>query len=77
MAKFGAKGLEYMSEGHLISYTADELAKMRARGESQTNWEKLDALTEDELEETIAADPDSAIPPEDWEDAILGIPETT
>jgi uncharacterized protein (DUF4415 family) len=66
-----------MSEEHIIRYTADDIAKMRARGESQTNWEKLDALIEDELDEVIASDPDSAIPPEDWEVAILGTPEAT
>jgi hypothetical protein len=66
-----------MSEEPIKRYTADELAKMRARGESQSNWEKLDALTEKELEEVIAADPDSVIPPEDWQDAIPGIPEPT
>ncbi len=44
---------------------------MRARGESQTNWEKLDTLTEEELEEAIASDPDDAISPEDWQDAML------
>ncbi len=65
-----------MSDEHIVRYTADEIAKMRARGESKTNWEKLDALTEDELEEAVASDPDSAIPPQDWEDAMLGIPET-
>jgi uncharacterized protein (DUF4415 family) len=65
-----------MSEEHIVRYTADELAKMRARGESQMNWEKLDALAEEELEEAIASDPDSAISPEDWQDARLGIPET-
>jgi uncharacterized protein (DUF4415 family) len=76
MVSIQREGQEHMSEEHIVRYTADELAKMRARGESQTNWEKLDALTEDELEEVIASDPDSAIPPKDWQDAILGIPET-
>jgi hypothetical protein len=60
-----------MSEGRIVRYTEDELAKMRARGESQTNWEKLDTLTEEELEEAIASDPDDAISPEDWQDAML------
>jgi uncharacterized protein (DUF4415 family) len=65
-----------MSEEHIVRYTADELAKMRACGESQTNWGKLDTLTEEELEGAIASDPDSAISPEDWQDAVPGLPET-
>jgi uncharacterized protein (DUF4415 family) len=35
---------------------------MRARGESRTDWARLDAMTEEELAAAIASDPDADIP---------------
>ena len=42
---------------HIVRYTAAELDEKLARGEDQTNWAYVDALTEEELEASI-----------DWED---------
>ncbi len=39
-------------------YTAEQLATMRRRGESRTDWGRSDATTQAELETSIAADPD-------------------
>jgi hypothetical protein len=39
-------------------YSAEDLEAKRRRGESRTDWAKVDAVTENELEESIAADPD-------------------
>ena len=39
-------------------YTADELLAMIARGESRTDTARVLAMTEAELEASIAADPD-------------------
>jgi uncharacterized protein (DUF4415 family) len=39
---------------------------MRARGESRTDWARVDAMTEEELEAAIASDPDWADIPHDW-----------
>ena len=39
-------------------YSADHLEAKRRRGESRTDWAKVDAMTENELEASIAADPD-------------------
>jgi uncharacterized protein (DUF4415 family) len=39
-------------------YTAEELATMRRRGESRTDWARFDATTQAELEASITADPD-------------------
>ena len=47
-------------------YTAAELADMVARGESLTDWERVSAKTEEELERDIASDPDWADIPADW-----------
>lgn len=38
---------------NIVSYTKHELDEMVRRGEDQTNWEYLDALTEEELEASI------------------------
>lgn len=52
-----------MKKENIVRYTAEELAEMRARGESRTDWAKVDAMTEEELEAAIASDPDSSILP--------------
>ena len=46
-----------------VRYTAEELAEMRARGEDRTNWEHVDALTEEELEASIDFEEEGEI---DW-----------
>ena len=40
--------------GDIVRYTAEELDEMRRRGEDKTDWAKVDAMTEDELEASIA-----------------------
>ena len=52
--------------GDIVSYTAEELRAMIARGEDQTDWARVDAMTEAELEAAIASDPDWAGIPPDW-----------
>jgi len=64
-----------MSDSNIKRYSADELRAMRARGESRSNWARVDALTEAELEAAIAADPDWKDVPADWyKDAIAVTP---
>ena len=55
-------------------YTAEQLAKKRDRGESRTDWHRLDAMTEAELAASIAADPDDAHEEPDWTRAVKGLP---
>ena len=52
--------------GDIVSYSVEELEQMRARGESRTDWARVDAMTEAELEAAIASDPDWADLPRDW-----------
>jgi uncharacterized protein (DUF4415 family) len=47
---------------------------MRRRGESRTDWAKVDAMTEAELEASIAADPDDVHEAPDWSQTVLGLP---
>ena len=52
--------------GNIVSYSADELKEMIERGDDQTDWARVDAMTEAELEAAIASDPDWADIPADW-----------
>ena len=61
-------------KGDIVHYTSEELDKMIARGESRTDWTKVDAMTEEELEASIAADPDDIHEELDWSTAIKGLP---
>ena len=58
-----------------VSYTSEELAAMRSRGESGTDWQRVKTLTEADIEAAMAADPDSEeITEEDWQHARLTVP---
>lgn len=64
-----------MSDSNIKRYSADELRAIRARGESRSDWARVDALTEEELEAAIADDPDWKDVPADWyKDAIPVMP---
>lgn len=43
--------------GNIVTYTAEEIQKMIGQGEDQTDWARVDTMTEEELEASI-----------DWED---------
>ena len=60
--------------GNIVSYTDSELKEMQRRGLSQTDWERVDAMTEEELEASIAADPDDIHEELDWGKAFKGLP---
>ena len=60
--------------GDTVSYTAEEIDEMLARGESRTDWAAVKAMTEDELEASIAADPDDVHEPIYCSRAVKGIP---
>jgi uncharacterized protein (DUF4415 family) len=53
-------------KGNIVSYTAEELQAMLARGESETDWARVDAKTEKELAADMASDPAWDGVPEDW-----------
>jgi hypothetical protein len=55
-------------------YTAEDLDAMRRQGKSRTDWAKVDAMSEAELEASIAADPDDVHEAPDWSQAVLGLP---
>ncbi len=53
-------------KGNIVSYTAEELDAMRARGEGQTDWARVNAKTEAELAADMASDPAWDGVPDDW-----------
>ena len=54
-------------EGNIVSYTFDELREMRERGEDLTDWKRVRALTDEEIEAAIDVEEEGEI---DWETAI-------
>ena len=53
-------------KGNIVRYTVDEIEAMLARGESETDWARVDAKTEEELAADMASDPAWDGVPEDW-----------
>ena len=57
----------------IVRYSAEELAAKIARGESQTDWERVKAMPQEEVERL--ADEEDGPLPEGWESTIiLGLP---
>jgi uncharacterized protein (DUF4415 family) len=52
--------------GNIVSYTAEELDAMCARGEDRTDWARVDAKTDAEIAADTASDPAWDGVPEDW-----------
>jgi uncharacterized protein (DUF4415 family) len=50
----------------IASYTAEELAILRARGEDKTDWARVDAKTETELAADMSSDEAWDGVPHDW-----------
>lgn len=55
-----------MSNSDIKRFTMDELRERAQRGESRTDLARIDAMTEAELKQAIADDPDWADIPENW-----------
>jgi uncharacterized protein (DUF4415 family) len=57
--------------GNIVSYTADEIDEMIARGEDRTDWARVDAMTEEELEASIDHEEEGEI---DWSSVTTTLP---
>ncbi|HEY6291212.1 MAG TPA: BrnA antitoxin family protein [Terriglobia bacterium] len=57
-----------------VRFSAEQLEAMRRRGASGTDWARVDAMTEAELDASIAADADDVHEAPDWSQAVLGLP---
>jgi uncharacterized protein (DUF4415 family) len=60
--------------GNIVRYTAEELKTRREKFGTQTDWARVDAMTEEELEAAIASDPDEAGMDTDMRFAYPGLP---
>ena len=60
---------------HTVSYTAKELAAMRRRGASRSDWAKSAAKTQAQIRASIAVDSDEANMVVDWDEATLDLPQ--
>ncbi len=63
--------------GRIVRYTQEEIEQRIARGEDRTDWARVDALSEDEIEAAIADDPDAEVGPVDLARIHPGIPKAT
>jgi uncharacterized protein (DUF4415 family) len=63
------------TENDLKQYTLEEIQQMRARGESKTDWNAINRMTEEEIAASRAGDADVIPIPEDWSQIIIGLPE--
>lgn len=66
-----------MSKDSITTVTLDELRLKRAQGEkSQTDWARVDAMTDEDIDRAIADDPDWAeFKDIDWSKAVLVVPK--
>jgi uncharacterized protein (DUF4415 family) len=64
-----------VKKSNTVRYSAEELAAMRKRGKSRSNWAKAGSITPAALEKSIASDPDEVNMLVDWNAASLELPE--
>jgi uncharacterized protein (DUF4415 family) len=64
-----------MSKERIVSYTLEEIRERLARGESKTDWARVDAMTDEEIEAQMRDDPDWAdFMDIDWSKATIVYP---
>ena len=59
----------------IVRYSAEDLAAKRQRGETQSDWARASAMTEEEIERDIASDPDETGMVVDWNSVSVKLPE--
>lgn len=65
-----------MSKENIVRYTIEEIEAMIARGESQTDWARVDAMTDEDIERSMRDDPDWKDHMDiDWSKAKMVIPD--
>lgn len=64
-----------MSKENIVRYSADQIRERIARGESKSDWARVDAITDAEVEAQMRDDPDWAdFIDVDWSNATIVIP---
>lgn len=62
------------NEPDIKRYSIEQIRALRAAGASRTDWDRLDRMTEAELEAAIATDPDWKDIPKDWYKNAIPVP---
>jgi len=62
-------------KGHTVTHTAQELEAMTQRGDSRSDWTRAAAMTSEQIEASVASDPDEADMVMDWESATIEMPQ--
>ncbi|MEW6234572.1 MAG: BrnA antitoxin family protein [Candidatus Omnitrophota bacterium] len=63
----------------IVRMSSEEIKQAHRRGDfGETDWKRLDAMTDKELEEAVSNDPDAAplVDPSFWQDAKVVMPES-
>lgn len=61
-----------MSKENIVRYSADEIRQMVARGESKSDWSRIDAMTDEDIAAAMRDDPDWAdLIDIDWSNATI------
>ena len=55
-----------MSNDSTIRMSLEEAVRRYESGETRTDWERVDALTDEEITRTVREDPDQKLLTEDW-----------
>ncbi|MDH6266918.1 uncharacterized protein (DUF4415 family) [Rhizobium sp. SG_E_25_P2] len=65
-----------MSKERIVRYTFKEIEEKIARGESKTDWARVDAKTDEDIERDMRDDPDwQEFLNIDWSKAVMVIPK--
>ncbi|MDM7979897.1 MAG: BrnA antitoxin family protein [Rhizobium sp.] len=65
-----------MSKENIVRYTIEEIEAMIARGEDKTDWARVDAMTDKDIERAMRDDPDwQDYMDIDWSKAKMVIPD--
>ncbi len=65
-----------MSKENIVRYTIEEIEAMIARGEDKTDWARVDAMTDEDIERAMRDDPDwKDFMDIDWSKAKMVIPD--
>src|SRR5271163_4855409 len=73
---FHSGGHDPVRKERIVRHTAEELAGMTKRGETRSNWKKAAAMSDEQLEASIAANPDEAGMVMDWDSVTVELPKS-
>jgi uncharacterized protein (DUF4415 family) len=62
-------------KGPTVKHSPEELEAIGQRGESRSDWAKAAAMTSEQVEASVASDPDEADMVMDWEAASIEMPQ--